>query len=160
MFQSGENAGGKFPDGVTAKHHRSMIAISDKENEYVCWMGVDGGVLRVYNFRCIMSVSGWDKTPSGYLWCDVSEYNYKTMNIQLTCKKGGEAKLNINGELKASGTAGNYEYTYNTLTIGDLRSGRNLKYKGKMYNVSIYGRALTETEVLKNYEAVKKELGI
>ena len=160
VFQSGENAGGKFPDGVTAKHHRSMIAISDKENEYVCWMGVDGGVLRVYNFRCIMSVSGWDKTPSGYLWCDVSEYNNKTMNIQLTCKKGGEAKLYINGELKASGTAGNYEYTYNTLTIGDLRSGRNLKYKGKMYNVSIYGRALTETEVLKNYEAVKKELGI
>ncbi len=160
VYQTGETAGGIFPTGVTAKHHRSMIAISDNENKYVCWMGVDGGVLRAYNFRCIMSTSGWNATPSGYLWCDVSEYNNKIMNIQLTCKKGGEAKLYINGELKASGDAGNYEYTYNTLTIGDLRKNRNLKYKGKMYNVSIYGRALTETEVMKNYVAVKKELGI
>ena len=157
--QTGENAGGSFPSGVTAKHHRSMIAISDTENKYVCWMGVDGGVLRAYNFRCIMSEKSWSADPTGYLWCDVREYDGKVMNIQLTCKKGGEAKLYINGELKASGTAGNYEYTYKTLTIGDLRKNRNLKFIGKMYNVSIYGRVLTEAEVIKNYSAVMKELG-
>ena len=157
--QSGETAAGSFPAGVSAKHHRSMIAISDDANEYVCWIGVDDGILRAYNFRCIMSHSGWSTTPSGYIWADVSSYDNKIMNIQLTAKKGGEAKLYINGELKASGAAGNYEYTYRTLTIGDLRNGRNLKFQGKMYNVGIYGRALTEAEVVKNYNAIKKDLG-
>ena len=70
------------------------------------------------------------------------------------------ANLGISENINSEPVITNYEYTYNTLTIGDLRSGRNLKYKGKMYNVSIYGRALTEAEVLKNYEDVKKELGI
>ena len=158
VYQDAESAAGTFPSEVTARHHRSMIAISDEVNEYVCWIGVTDGILRAYNFRCIMSTSGWNVTPSGYLWCDVSEYNNQIMNIQLTCKKGGEAKLYINGELEASGDAGNYEYTYNTLTLGDLRQGRKLKFVGNMYNVSIYGRALTETEVMKNYVAVKKEL--
>ena len=157
--KSPENAAGNFPTGVTAKHHRSMIAISDDPNEYICWMGVDGGILRVYNFRAIMGVSGWNVNPTGYLWADVTEYNNKYMNIQFTAVKGGDAKLYINGELKATGKAGNYDYSYKTLTIGDLREGRGLKYLGNMYNVSLYGRALTEAEVMQNYQAIKKELG-
>ena len=147
-----------FPTGVTAKHHRSMIAISDDPNEYVCWMGVDGGILRVYNYRQILSTQTWNSNKKGFLWVDVSEYDNKYMNIQFTVEREGKARLYINGELKAEGDAGYEQYTYKTLTIGDLRRDRELKYLGNMYNVSIYAKALTATEVKQNYEAVKKSI--
>ena len=156
---SDETASGSHPSGVTAKHHNSMIAISDQSNQYVCWMGIDGGILRAYNFRCILGTVGWNADPTGYIWTDVKDYDDRFMNIQLTAKRDGDAKLYVNGELKATGDGGSYEYTYQTLTIGDLRDGRGLKFKGTMYNVSIYGRALTEAEVMKNYNAIKKDLG-
>ena len=81
------------------------------------------------------------------------------MNIQFTAVRNGEAKLYINGELKGSGQAGKQNYSYNTLTIGDLRKNRGLKFIGNMYNVSIYGRALEADEIVKNYNAIKKEIG-
>ena len=91
-----------------------MIAISDDPNEYVCWMGVDGGILRVYNYRQILSTQTWNSNKKGFLWVDVSEYDNKYMNIQFTVEREGKARLYINGELKAEGDAGYEQYTYKT----------------------------------------------
>ena len=162
VYQTGETSGSPsaFPSGVTAKHHKSMIAVSDESDKYVCWLGVDGGVLRLYTFRYIFTAAhSWANEPNGYFFIDVKEYDQKIMNIQVTSVRGGETSIYINGELKARGPSGNSEFTYKTLTIGDLRKNRNLRYEGRMYNVSLYGRALTEAEVQQNYQAIKKELG-
>ena len=80
------------------------------------------------------------------------------MNIQFVAVKGGDAKLYINGELKKTGKAGTKDFWYKTLTIGDLRKDRGLLYQGRLYNVLIYGRAITDAEVNQNYNAVRKEL--
>ena len=52
--------------------------------------------------------------------------------------------------------SGDDVFTYNYATIGDLRVGRNLKFVGKIYDFSIYGVALNDSEVKENYEEARK----
>ena len=156
VHQSGQPSGSPvayYPDSLPY-HQRAVIAISDLSGEYVCWMGFEQGYLRVYSFRTNLSGHRWSAEPQGFITVPVHEYDEQYMNIQFTAVRNGEAKLYINGELKGAGLAGKRNYSYKTLTIGDLRKDRGLKFVGNMYNVSIYGRALTEAEVIKNYSAV------
>ena len=146
-----------FPDQLNS-YHRAIISISDAAGQYVCWMGVDRGFLRIYNFRDSAGATSWASQPNGYMSYDVREYDGKYMNIQFVAEKGGDAKLYINGELKKTGKAGTKDFSYKTLTIGDLRKDRGLLYQGRLYNVLIYGRAITDAEVNQNYNAVRKEL--
>ena len=150
--------GSRFPDGL-ASYHRAIIAVSDQSGDYVCWMGVDQGRLRIYSFRRSCNAYPWSTQPYGFMSVDVREYDDKYMNIQFSATKDGGAVLYINGELKETGLAGKENFTYRTLTIGDLRKDRGLKYIGEMHHLLIYGRTLTETEALQNFNAVKKELG-
>ena len=161
VHQMGQASGSPvayYPDALPY-HQRAIIAISDSAGEYVCWMGFEQGYLRVYSFRTNLSGHRWSSEPQGFITVPVHEYDDKYMNIQFTAVRNGEAKLYINGELKGSGQAGKQNYSYNTLTIGDLRKDRGLKFIGNMYNVSIYGRALEADEIVKNYNAIKKEIG-
>lgn len=162
VFQEGEDIssmnGPDFPDRLKS-YHRAIIAVSDQIGEYVCWMGVDQGKLRIYSFRQNCNDCSWVDKPYGFMSVDVREYNNQYMNIQFSATKEGEAKLYINGVLKYSGLAGKDDFTYETLTIGDLRKDRGLKYIGEMHHLLIYGRALTKDEAVQNFKAVKKELG-
>ena len=146
-----------FPDGLNS-FHNGIISISDLSGQYVCWLGVDRGYLRVYNFRDSVYGTSWSTAPNGYMSVDIKEYDDQIMNIQFTAERGGQAKIYINGELKAIQAAGTRNFSYKTLTIGDLRKGRGLLFEGKMYDMLIYGRILTEAEVMQNYQAIKKQL--
>ena len=146
-----------FPDGLNS-YHNAIISISDAAGQYVCWMGVDRGYLRIYNFRDSAGATSWASQPNGYMSYDVREYDGKYMNIQFVAEKGGDAKLYINGELKKTGKAGTKDFSYKTLTLGDLRKDRGLLYQGRLYNVLIYGRVITDAEVKQNYNAIRKEL--
>ncbi len=144
-----------YPDGVR-RHGKTILAISNTVNNYTCWMSIVENNLRVYVYNNINKMTAED----GFISIDVSEYDNKFMHIQVTAKKGGEAKVYINGELKATFSAGAEVLPDHTLTIGDLRPGRNLKYEGTVYDVAIYGKELTDQELLNNWNYVKSQFQI
>lgn len=78
------------------------------------------------------------------------------INIQVVGKRGGTAKLYINGSLISSFSTGSAVIDFKTATIGDLRPGRGLKLQGTIYDVALYNRALTASEVTTNWEYAKK----
>ncbi len=133
----------------------TIVALSDKANEFIGAIGYNKGYLRVYSYR-----NNNDGIPQGigkgYANIDISRYENQTLNIQVVGERSKETKVYINGELILTFESGDSEFTYNYVTIGDLRIGRNLKFTGKIYNFAIYGVALNEKEVQENYEEAKK----
>jgi hypothetical protein len=61
--------------------------------------------------------------------------------------KNGLSQLYINGVLDRSYTAGNTDVSQGTMTLGDLRVGRALYFKGIIDEIRIYERHLDATEV-------------
>lgn len=136
----------------------TIVALSDTINNYICWIGIYKGYLHVYSYYIgdAKRRIDFDTTQRGFSSMDISEYENQTFNIQVVAQRGEETKIYINGELVRTFESGIEEITYNYATIGDLRVGRNLKFVGKIYNFSIYGVALNDSEVQENYEEARK----
>lgn len=134
----------------------TAVALSDRANEYISIIGYYKGYLHIYSFRGgPKQFVNYEKEEKGFASIDISKYAGKKLNIQVIAERNKETKVYINGELIKTFPSGNSKFTYNYTTIGDLRVGRNLKFKGKIYNFAIYGVALTEKEIKENYEASK-----
>lgn len=108
----------------------------------------------------IVNVSKTGIIADGYGVTDVSKYNEKYLNIIITAKKGEKMNLYLNGKLVSSMNAGNSDFSYDSITLGDLRPGRGFKYVGTIYNYALYGSVLNEDEIAQNWNYVKNELGI
>ncbi len=132
-----------------------LCGITEESGKYINWIGIYKNYLNVCSFSTT-SWSGVDhetREDDGFLSINIAEYNNKLMNIQVVAVKGGETKLYINGELKATFSSGKLENpTFKNLTIGELRLTRNLKFTGKLYDFAIYGKALNEQEVQDNWK--------
>ncbi len=134
----------------------TIIAVSDVENSYIAWIGIITNRLRIQSFNRVT-----DLHPSkGYLNIDVSEYDNKYMYIQVVAERGEESKLYINGVLKGTYTGGTVNGTYKSVTIGDLRPGRGIKYEGNIYDIAIYGEYLTEEQLQSNWQYVKEQYNL
>ncbi len=130
----------------------TLLSISDNSGKYTCWMSLAENNLRIHAYSGIQG----GMPELGYLTIDVSQYNDKYMYIQLSVIKGGEARLYINGEYKATFDAGEDEMVDRIISIGDLRPERNLKYTGLIYAVDLYATALEENGIKENWEYVKE----
>ena len=139
----------------------SIVALSDNTSQIISSIGFYQGYLHIYSYKdsstnVYAAYCNKEFIDKGFASIDISEYENKTMNIQVVAERSKETKVYINGELVLTFESGDEVFTYNYATIGDLRVGRNLKFTGKIYNFAIYGVALNESEVQENYEEAKK----
>lgn len=136
----------------------TIVALSDAANRYLSWIGVYKGYLHVYAYhssapyRDIKS----EVTYKGFASIDISKYQGKPINVQVTATRGQNANVYINGEKVKTFTVGDNKLTFKYTTLGDLRVGRNLKFIGKIYEFGIYGIAIDDRSIQNNWERAKK----
>lgn len=141
----------------------TICSISDVDNLYTIWLGLFDNKLTLYSYSEIMhDITDYsiEVNRKGYASMDISQYDNQMLNIQVTAKRGEQTKLYINGALKLEFESGDSEYTYNSLNIGDLRKGRNLKYTGSLYNFALYSEILTDAEITQNWNYTRESLGL
>lgn len=146
-----------WPDSEGDKLGGTILAISDESRKYILYISILKNKLRIVDYRGVVESGNLE---SGVNYIDISDYNEKYMNIQLTAERGEKTKVYINGALKIAFDSGTEEFSYQNLCIGDLRTGRGLKYIGNVYNFALYGDILTDEEIAQNWNYVKNELGI
>jgi hypothetical protein len=81
-------------------------------------------------------------------------YNY------VTTYDGNIAKGYLNGVLTDTDTIGSQSYNTNFLQIGKYANFLPLYLSGSIYTTQIYNRALTDSEVLQNFNAQKGRFGL
>jgi hypothetical protein len=139
-----------------------LFAISDVVSLFTTRISIYKGWLKVFTYTNDSNLNAaYDYSRNGLAVFDISEYNNKYVNLQVTAKCNEKTKIYINGSLVKeinSGTLNNL--TYNYCTIGDVRSGRGMKFAGNVYNFALYGDILSDEEVAQNWNYVKNELGI
>lgn len=138
----------------------TIVSLSESKNHFISAIGFYKGYLHVYSYKDNSSnphdsLVG-ELVEKGFASIDISKYENQTLNIQVVAQRSKETKVYINGELILTFDSGDDVFTYNYATIGDLRVGRNLKFVGKIYDFSIYGVALKDSEVKENYEEARK----
>jgi hypothetical protein len=140
----------------------TLVAMSDVEKKYIFRINIYRGWLRVFTYTDDQNtnvVSNYIR--DGLSVFNISEYNDKYVNLQVTAECNGKTKIYINGSLVKEINSGNLSgLTYNYCTIGDMRAGRGYKFIGNIYNFALYGDILSEEEVAQNWNYVKNELGI
>ena len=141
----------------------ALVALSDKGGKYVAWIGFYNGYIYVYSFQSFLSYAQIEngEYENGFSRIKLDDsLNNEYMNIQYTAERGGKTKLYINGELITTFDSGEEYYTYDILTIGDLRKNRGIRYDGEIYNFALYGKILSEDEIRHNWEYTKNKLGL
>ena len=161
----------KFSINVTVKgtinqnaetYGATIVAISDTSGNYLLWLRIRNGYLQVLTYT-ISNQSGLTGNTSGtgYISKQIpSTYDNDYMNIQVVAEKSHKTKVYLNGTKFGEFDSGASNLTYGTLTVGDLRSGRNLKYTGSIYNFALYSDLLDENAISQNWLYTKKQLNI
>ena len=147
-------------------------------NQYILWLGFYKGFLHVYAFRQDTSIQEFDSTMHsgtshteetrkayyGFMSIKINEkWNEKLINLQvIATKKDGNNgsnenfKVYLNGVELATMKTQKPTISYNMITIGDLRVGRNLKFNGYIYDISLYNKRLTTSEIAQNWKYSNK----
>jgi len=143
----------------------TIVAISDANAKYLCWVRIRNGVLQVLTYTT-SNASGFTTGSAtdhmGKALPTDLDNNY--MNIQVTAVRSGTTNVYLNGDLFMTFPSGTAVLSYGTCTIGDLRlnnSGstpRNLKYAGAIYNFAIYSEVLDPAAVQWNWNYTKYQL--
>ncbi len=112
------------PQYINKTHGGCLLAISDLNGKDVCSIRIYNGLIRVITFRSNGTVETYTtpQTGEGFGIFDLSSYSNKFMNLIITAKRGENTKVYLNGSLISSFNSGSEQYTYKSLTIGDLRS--------------------------------------
>ena len=119
------------------------------------------------------SRSGYIYTDSGgsfsYLWNnDVSTFAYssglntanQTWSMTTLTITPTQAKWYLNGILQHTRTHGHSSTTYSNLYIGSDVGFGGRYYNGRIAMVQLYNRALTNTEILQNFNATRGRYGV
>ena len=139
----------------------TVLAISQDYGIYLAWVGFYKNYLHVYSYHQGNSYSKNDfySKKTGFISFDVSQYEGKIMNLQITARRSGQTNVYINGDIlnPVSFNSGTANVVYNVATIGDLRPTRGLRFQGKMYDIAIYNRVLTTDEISHNWNYAKSK---
>ncbi len=84
-------------------------------------------------------------------------------SVVITYVRDTTQKIYINGQFdsEVNATNGGFDANLNGLAIGRLGINTNSRYfNGGVYTVKMYSRALSDEEILHNFEAVKERYGI
>lgn len=145
---------------------KTIVAISATSGEYLSWIGICNNYLHIYSFYPSAARSGINReeTINGFTSIDLTKYglnfNREYLNLQVTAERNGLTKVYINGELFKTFNSGSGILNYGTMTVGDLRSGRGLKYNGAIYNLALYSEVIPAGGIAQNWEYTKNQLGI
>ena len=140
----------------------TVIAISEANTKYLNWFGFYKDYLHIYSYYNGTAKGNIAKEQknSGFISFNVSKYSNKTINLQIVATRELETKIYINGTYLTSFTSGTTPVDYKFATIGDLRTGRGLKFTGTIYDLALYNKALTEEEVNTNWLYAQEKWGI
>jgi hypothetical protein len=120
------------------------------------WIGMSGGPITFYIGNGVVSPSGYLQLSSG-----VTPNNDQIYYVVGTYD-GTSQKIYVDGVLKNTGTTVTGNIAYSGLTdgflIGQIQGFSSVRYMtGNIYAMHVYNRALTATEIVKNYEALKSK---
>ncbi|MCL2693245.1 MAG: fimbrillin family protein [Rikenellaceae bacterium] len=161
-------------DVNTNQFGRTVVAISPANQFYLCWIGIKGNFLQIYSYYqgAALNINGED-TRTGFISRDISSLNLNDeyMNVQVTAGRTttspavpGDTDVYINGVLMWTFQSGSMLITNQLqITVGDLRPGRGLRYRGAAYNFALYNRKLDEInlqEVTQNWDYIRRQLGL
>ncbi len=144
-----KGATGQHTQEGTSNYGNSILAMSGNDLNVLFW---------IYYLDGKLGIRAYNKNIGELI--DISSYNNKKVNIQVTARKGGNVIVYINGEKTSSFISNNVDINYTSAIIGDLRPGRGLKFIGNVYEVEIYNRVLTSAEVNANYNHANKEYSL
>ena len=130
------------------------------------WVESTGGTGTIFanysagNLQMLYSpsyVGFWLDNSSAY----ASSANYKAGAVNFTIQRSGGSNLFVylNGILIKTGSSNASIGSTSNFRLG-ASSGGNELFQGKIYNIQIYNRALTEQEILQNYNATRKRFGL
>ena len=135
----------------------ALCAISQSAGKFITWLGIYKNHLQVFTFRDkVKYYTAEEVTEEGFASIDISKYNNKPMNVQVTAECGGKSIVYINGKKVKEFNSGKADLVYKTLTLGELRPGRGLKYEGLIHNFSLNSIILKEEQIKQNFEYSKK----
>lgn len=141
--------------GANDNYGETVIAFTQCDRGvYLLWVCFYKGFIHIYAYRESNSIPNMNKAyrENRFLSIDYMFCKDKIVNLQIVANNTENAKLFVNGKWYRSLNIENVNINYDKITIGDLRPGRNLKFKGTLYDVSIYNRYITYDEIVSNYE--------
>ncbi len=146
----------------TGEFPGTILAISQGYGIYLTWIGIYKNYLHVYSYHQGDSYeyTNYNDQKKGFISFDISEYEGKKMNIQVTSVRGGVTNVYINGVLKKTFNSGSTSVKYNVATIGDLRPTRGLRFQGRMYDMTLYNNALSSDAISHNWNYANKTWNI
>ena len=106
-------------------------------------------------------------TNLGYFWLD-SGFDYssgidttnQTWTMATLVVTSTEARWYLNGVLRNTRIASHTSNTFTNLYIGSDAGGGGRYYNGRIAMVQLYNRALTNTEILQNFNATRGRYGV
>jgi len=144
--------------GDTSQHcdrfPATLVAISESQKKYLTWFGYYINYFYIVSYRNDNPVHGQEaeKAFKTFGETNIADHSNKITNFQVTGVRGGKTKVYVNGELKLEFDSGDDSISHASISIGDLRVGRNLKFEGNIYDFAFYTKALTEDEITQNYK--------
>lgn len=129
----------------------------------------------IYDFGAIGY--GWFRSNSGNPYPSAGSFNTilspnnvapaNQWNLATATRDGSTIKIYVNGVLVQTSTGQTISsntswttYVGGSLTLGRCTGNSNLNYKGKIAISRIYNRALSDSEVLQNFNAQKYRFGL
>jgi hypothetical protein len=95
-----------------------------------------------------------------YLFSPDNSILSNTWYIVTATRNGNNVALYINGALSSSGANSNSITTNNPYTIGNAYDYNSEIFRGNIASVKVYNRALSNIEILQNYNAQKSRYGL
>lgn len=133
-------------------------ALQSANQPLISWLNASATNISItYGFQ--------NPTNTNYITLNSTGVSTNNWNYFCVTFNNGEAKAYINGELKGSSTPGYFASTIrstgNIAYFGGSGGGPNVaSMVGYMGPAQIYGRALTQQEILQNYHTMKGRFGI
>lgn len=154
---------GPIPQLKTGGFAQTLVAISPMSASYLSWIGIYGKYLHVYSYysgsALTIDTDTLNQPRDGFTSIDlttIGDFNNQYLNIYVSAERKTSSTITytniyINGALVRTIRSGSPVLGYATLTLGDLRAGRGLKYSGSVYDFTLYSEALDAETIAKNY---------
>jgi hypothetical protein len=125
------------------------------------------GVGSTTNLYCNFNDSGiplwfyWNGNGTPYLWFTQGNFTDGTLKHLVFTHVGSDNQAYLNGQLLTAGRATAGTQTFNNVNSGgSFNVGGDQPFGGDIYQVRIYNRALSSSEILQNFNAHRSRYGI
>ena len=125
------------------------------------------GVYPTTNFHCNFNDGSiplwfyWNGNGSNYLWFTQGNFTDGTIKHLVFTHVGSDNQAYLNGQLLTTGRSTSGTQTFSNVNSGgSFNVGGDPFFGGDIYQVRIYNRALSSSEVLQNFNAHKSRYGL